>query len=167
MPQSKLAGTICGRETKKVDGSLANSWRSLILTLSAEMGFFSIVSPPIVKEPLIKSGFLEGEGLQCLRENLTCQITLERKAIETGCSPAAQRRNEVSPARKRRVEWEIEPSRAAATRFSRRHFRPSVNTAISTRLQPPRDFGLTWIGIPLEILIELHFLQLLRGRQIA
>jgi hypothetical protein len=42
------------------------------------------------------------------------------KTTEIGAKQAAQRRHEVSPARKRRVEWEIEPSRGAVARFSRR-----------------------------------------------
>ncbi|MGA2903687.1 MAG: hypothetical protein ABSD98_07640, partial [Candidatus Korobacteraceae bacterium] len=55
---------------------------------------------------------------------------------------AAQRRHEVSPARKRRVEWEIEPSRGAAARFSRKHFSRAEKPfifAIPSGLQAARD----------------------------
>ena len=70
----RLAGTICGRETKKVDGPLASSWRKLILTLSAETGWHPTLTPQWLRKSVTKSGFLEGDGLQCLRESSTCQI---------------------------------------------------------------------------------------------
>jgi hypothetical protein len=43
--------------------------------------------------PAVKLYTAKGTAFQCLRDNSTCQIAVERKAIETGCDPAAERRH--------------------------------------------------------------------------
>ena len=58
------------------------------------------------------------------------------KVAEFGTTQPRSGGSDVSPGRKPRVKWEIFPSRAAATGFSRTHFRRAASGMLDVGLQP-------------------------------